>query len=80
MSLQSCYDAEDVIQQLNVILSKAVGFPSAPDSKEGLSHDDIPAEEETLRNMSCVQSRIARALSTRPLDQNKSMIETLDHP
>ena len=35
-----------------------------PSSKERLPHHDIPAPRRDIRSMSCVQSRIAKALST----------------
>ena len=40
-------DADDMIQQLNVILSKPVGFSSNSISKERLPHHDIPVQEAT---------------------------------
>ena len=56
-------DADDVIQKLNGILSIPHGFPQIPAPSKDCHSLTFEADKRHI-SMSCVQSRIARALST----------------
>ena len=55
-------DADDMIQKLNEILSRPTGFPSIPAPRKDCQSMTFGPDKGII-SMSCVQSRIARALS-----------------
>ena len=69
-------DAEDMVQQLNVILSKAIGFPSIPTPRKDCHTMTFqPKKRHTQYVMFPEQDCESLVYMS---DQNKSMIETLD--
>ena len=68
-------DADDMIQQLNGILSKAFGFPSIPNPRKDCHTMTFPDKKRHSQCVMCPEKDCESLVYVS--DQNKSVIETL---
>ena len=68
-------DAEDMIQQLNSILSRPIGFPAIPAPRKNCHTMTFPPKKRHSQYVMCPEQDCESLVYMS--DQNKSMIETL---